>query len=413
MTSEVLAALIPNAGGGFNRINGQGFADGTGSIAHVPAGYFWFDQDENTFLWTNVSKLDLSNSGQVGRPDFGPLAQDSTLNFSITDLNAWQATDDLQWTVTNAGYVCRDVCFFPPTGATAYSHTWIHFGSAFDATKGDQQILSQLVTHSLNGWQFLTLDKSFGPAAISVPSGVIPPGVMVNASLSDLANQTVRANFSGAAFHALAPAMNPHPVSEGTLIELLVEPGKQPHAPTLLWGPRVAVFSDTSSADLSPLPVTSDLDLGDISYGNPYDSSWPTYLHYRHSVIVPYTPPGLPTGQLQANVEEFSTNLPTATAPMQPIVGPPMNPRINGVDFFQDQNGAGLTPTMQWDPPSVGSADEYQVAFCYFEGSPGGGVLFLGFSCVGSLFTAGTTVTVPPGLLQTGKYYFFTLTAIA
>jgi hypothetical protein len=410
MTHDTLAALIPNSTGGFDRLNGQGLSNGTGTVAHVPAGSFWFDLDENTFIWTSASNLDLSNAGVPGRPDVGDLTPNfSTLDFSISGLNPWQATDQLQWHVTNAGFGGDSFPFgpFPPTGATTFAPSLANFFTQFDASKGDQQVLAQLVTHSVSAWTVLTLDRVFGPVPISISGGAVIP---ISAPLSDPPRSSVRANFGGSGFQALVPTMNPSAVAGGTGIELRVEPGPTPHEP-LFWGPELAIFSTFNP--LSSTAITSDLDLGDVSYGNPFVSTWPVFLHYLNGARVSYAPPGLPAGQMGANAEIFTTTLPTASSPLQPLVGPPINASINGVDFFHDQTGVGLTPTLTWNPPTVGSASGYELAFCYFGATPGGGILFLSETCVGVLFTKITSVTVPPGLLESGKYYFVTLRSIS
>ena len=116
---------------------------------------------------------------------------------------------------------------------------------------------------------------------------------------------------------------------------------------------------------------------------------------------------------MAASAEVFTSNLPTVNSPLEPIVGPPTNASINGIDFFRDQTAVGLTPTLRWAAPTIGTANAYQVVFCYFEASSGGGVLRLEFTCIGSIQTTTTAVKVPPGILEAGKHYFVTLTAIS
>jgi hypothetical protein len=391
LSSEILAAVVPNGAGGFDRIDGRGFSDGTGSIAHVPAGFFWFDLDENTFIWTSASNLDVSLASLLGRADLGDLFPNpSALSLSISGLNPWQTTDQLQWRVTNAGFGGDGNRFEPgpSTGATTFAVSLAPFFDQLDASKGDQQVINQLVTHAVGGWQFLTLDKAFGPVPISVPDAT---PVSINAAMSDPPRSSVRANF-GSGFQSLVTAINPRAVAFSTGIELRVEPGPTPHEPSFS-GPQLAVF-DLLSTGLGVL--TSDLDLGDVCYGNPYDSSWPVFFHYLNNVSVPYAPPGLPAAQIVAGVEGYTTNLPTATSPLQPIVGPPVNLRINGVDFFQDQTAVGLMPTLQ-----------YGIGFCFFLSHPNASM------CNGFLITNTTTVTVPPGVLLAGKQYFVRVTAIS
>ena len=394
LSSDTLAAFVPNSAGGFDRIDGQGLS-WTGLIAHVPGGLFWFDQDGD-FLWTSASNLDVSSKAS-GRSDVGVLNPNSTLSFSMSGLSPWQATDQVVWNVTNAG---QGRGFAPiPTGSTTFTTLVSPYIEQLDANRGDQQVFTQLVTHSVLGWPVLTLDKSFGPIPISIPAGTV---VSITAPLSDPPRSSVRASFGGSAFQALVKAVNPRSLGWGTEFELDVEPGPTPHEP-LFSGPSLALFDILGPAGI----VTSDLDLGDVSYGNPFDSAWPVFLRYSYVVNVSYTPSGIPAAEILAGLSGFTTDLPTLNSPVQPIVGPPVDLRINGVDFFQDQTAVGLMPTLQWDPPIVGSATEYQIQFCFFLSHPNASM------CNGILITNTTTVTVPPGVLLAGKQYFVRVTAIS
>ena len=107
--------------------------------------------------------------------------------------------------------------------------------------------------------------------------------------------------------------------------------------------------------------------------------------------------------------EVITAQFPTASTPIAPLIGPALNPQINGVSLFQDQVISGATPTLSWQPPALGTASIYDIAlqqFSVVNGTPG--VQF-----IGQLYTTNTSIVVPQGLLSEGNSYCFVIESIS
>lgn len=97
--------------------------------------------------------------------------------------------------------------------------------------------------------------------------------------------------------------------------------------------------------------------------------------------------------------------VPTASAPIGPIIGVPVSPTIDGYDFVSNHTIVSLTPTLAWSAPTLGKATEYYVQI-YFISGPGLDGLW-------TFVTNGTSFVVPPGVLQPGNTYAFYIEAIS
>ena len=92
---------------------------------------------------------------------------------------------------------------------------------------------------------------------------------------------------------------------------------------------------------------------------------------------------------------------------LTPSLGPVLSPTIAGRDWFQSQAGVGVTPRLSWQPPALGIATQYEVDL--YELRLNGTATAQAF--VAALFVADPAVTIPPGLLEAGKYYVIRITA--
>jgi hypothetical protein len=99
--------------------------------------------------------------------------------------------------------------------------------------------------------------------------------------------------------------------------------------------------------------------------------------------------------------------------PFSPTLGPPRNIAVNGLSARFGLAGTGVTPTVSWQPPSIGTATHYTVDVRKLtrsvtsDGSirtnTGGG------SRVAFLETAGTSIALPPGILTADANTFYYL----
>lgn len=105
----------------------------------------------------------------------------------------------------------------------------------------------------------------------------------------------------------------------------------------------------------------------------------------------------------------MSAQLPNAATPVVPLVGPPLNPRIDGKNLFQDQVISGTSPIFSWQAPAVGTASGYRILV--YEVVVNNGTPFLDFKGNG-FYVTGTSAQLPPGVLSSGKSYTFVIQSV-
>ena len=84
---------------------------------------------------------------------------------------------------------------------------------------------------------------------------------------------------------------------------------------------------------------------------------------------------------------------------LTPRMGPPGAVRINGEDANANLVGVGLTPTVSWSAPALGTATRYQLMLIEATASAGQ----LDLRPVAQLLTRATSVRLPPGFLVPGS----------
>jgi hypothetical protein len=100
---------------------------------------------------------------------------------------------------------------------------------------------------------------------------------------------------------------------------------------------------------------------------------------------------------------------PTASNTLAPVLGTVQSPTIADRDAVTDQSGVGLTPRLQWSPPSLGTPTHYRLIFTRAVDNAG----TLEGSLAGVLYTTATDIVVPPGILTAGGTYVIRFTAYA
>lgn len=154
--------------------------------------------------------------------------------------------------------------------------------------------------------------------------------------------------------------------------------------------------------------ITTNGDLGPVSYGNPFPSKWPLFDAYRWLAYTNYTAPGATNSTpIFTLAYGFDINLPTTTHPITPLIDVVNRPSVNHKNFFVDRTGVGTTPTLRWSPPSVGTANFYSVQI-FLLGNNGGNTTK---TSIAVLDTPRTSLLVPKGLLTAGQAYVFRIRA--
>jgi hypothetical protein len=213
---------------------------------------------------------------------------------------------------------------------------------------------------------------------------------------------TFNMNLKGSTLLAMRSAVNPTIASADPYVDFQVIPG-------VAYG-AVDATGDLLWADFgSGSGLTGDVNLGSLSYNNPFPSSYPIFVAFGDDIMVNYGLTGttFPAMFLVSNYTA-TTTLPTATAPLTPLIGPPTAPRINGVSLFTSQTITTTTPTISWSAPTVGTPSTYTVSISYLVAS--------GSSTeaqqVANFTTPHTSLVLPANLLTANGTYVIEISAI-
>jgi hypothetical protein len=380
--------LVPNAAGTFDTHVGTLAQDGTFSIANVPAGPFWVKFLFNQ-IWTNSNVIDMGSRSWGGCKQESASSSGTSLQISVEGLSLQGGY--LQFAVPNE----RSGLSPPPWPSGATSLT-LNIPSnnllLFDAANGDNAYFTQLVNASYGGISFLALQQYFGPMPITIQNGL--PNTFTVTLQPRPMSSVISANIKGSAFAALYPNISRNATAANPSNNFRVDISPDMSAP----------LSNGLFLVLGSHGFSSDFDAGDIAFANPFPAEWTPYLHYQDIALQQLTPPGASSPFPVVLLNEVKTSeFPTADKPISPLVGPVLNPQINGASLFQDQVIIGTTPTLSWQPPALGPAYIYRVQvqqFVVTNGTPS--VQLSGLA----LYTTDTSMTMPPGILSSGKSYF-------
>jgi hypothetical protein len=397
------------------------------AIEGVPQGAYFLEVDQGapdsdpmgSSFWASfypfvTSTPDLS-SVRPGRGDFAAQSVDFTL--SIDGLSPWNPAppqnltgwwlggDHLSFVgsqINTSLTLAANTSL--PAGATSASKR-VPLGSSAarsglpDASKGDVEFVYQLSTSavgtgaSLGGKRVATRFARIGD--LTVPDGTSATDTL---SLAD-APQTgsLSTNIAASKWAPLLQQSNPAmvPVPGGQNLEILAYP---------VW----IAFPDLSQSLPVLLasvvsPPLLDVNYGPIAYGQFLGSPW---HEVRRLVLVASAEVPQPGTTDTRSILTFfeSWEAMPATGDPAPVLGPPLSPKIQGLDAFVAQSGVGLTPVISWSPPSLGTPTSYTVGLSAVSGTP----LYRGmlFGVYGA-----TSLQLPPGFLEKGSTYQLTISA--
>jgi Big-like domain-containing protein len=146
---------------------------------------------------------------------------------------------------------------------------------------------------------------------------------------------------------------------------------------------------------------------GTLSFGRFLPTPWHEWWEATFVAQVSY----LGTGATLPLVETAGVQRREASSDaigvVAPAVGPVLSPRMGGSDALLDAIAVGLTPTLSWSPPAVGSPTAYVVEVYRLETAGTATTSSLALRYV----TSGATVVLPPGVLEAGHTYYSKITA--
>jgi hypothetical protein len=365
------------------RYEGTTHADGTYVVPGVPMGPYTlcvpFDEVTNLCWGVEDRRWIEFEETALGSPDRpSELATISPTMLYLDIENAGTGSVEVRTPARSFS--------FPDTGAPVFSEA-IDWSTGdweqgplplIDARWGDELLVLQQEQRETDGISFSAYARGFLAAPFTQENG--QPAV-VSGSFDILPEVDLELSWNGLEFAALRGASLPpgvEPDFASTSISVLSRPALFTEH-VLPGGYAMGSVGDAPAAD-----ATLSLRLGD-PYGpgaTPLVSVM-TFALTQELVLTAFQLLTLPLADLPDGV-------------VRPQLGHVRNPRINGADALVPRSGVGLTPTLSWDPPDLGTPT-YYAAMLLSEGKSW------------LLYTQGTSVTVPPGVLTAGTQYAFSL----
>lgn len=443
------AVLIPQADGTFEATYGTSDTNGVLSFQNVPGGYFWLSLGPTYNYWTSSSAIDLSHDA-IGGPIATLSGLESTsfdLNFTVSSISVPALLQfvsvppavNITESINTAGYSSSSF-----TLGSNIDYSQVHYGFAMEdlsaslglqsgyvlaaeetvtdlqLTNGTANTITATLTPSpqaslpltINGSAWGTLFDNAAPTA-PTPSGSalalqaepFVSGVNVNSAISPGLFWTVADTSllsSGTSTSAaLAPALQSCPSGFFESISIGTDP------------------AHTAATLTLPPPITSDTDFGTINYGDPFPAAWPRVFSFCQQAAVAL--PSLTTtttvpvfGGTETETITWSYNLVNRqtiappSAAVVPLISPVQNPTLNGASLFTTATLNTRSLSLSWQKPTLGTSYGYAV---HFASLPTTGLILRTTNLV-TLFTAQTSMNVPPELLTAGQTYLIDITAL-
>jgi hypothetical protein len=403
LSAASVMALVAN-GASYTTYAGTGDATGHFTIPNVPVGpYLLFAGDGYYYrMATDTPNLDYYVRG---RPAIATTSSATNLVFNVTNLSAYhQNGDDVLYYSSNTD--AYDTIAYtgaqPTEGATTLSKTYDLNGASASnvlATTADHPILIDYVGTGTATTYVATAARSFSPAPYAQANGA---SQNVSGAFATIASTTTtgvswfRSEFHGGTVIA---DIGPSAAFDLEFSIITAQPGGLTHG----------VFA--SGVDLAQLygdSTTSNLDFGNVTYGNPFDGSWEQYLFTLVRAKFPVTAPG---ATAPATVYGWVRTMETRASSMSVhmLVSPPRALQINGQAASANLTGVTTSPTLSWTAPATGTATTYQVYVYRVSNSAGSTAR----AAVAAFYTDQTSVKVPAGLLSAGTSYQFRVMAIS
>jgi hypothetical protein len=437
-----VGAIVP---GSAIPLVGQISGDGTYYTIHnVPAGYYWLEDGPTEKHWTNTSTFDVGTDyvGQqldgnatpmpvtftsltidefsggeaiwVGsananswwapatQPTNGAISYTDTETIPASTLPALTSADDsyvleYEWGAPNNSYYEGLSLMDSGVAPSTFTYATPITGSLTHAT------LTQTLTESMTGWDALVppgepavyaapLATFFG-TYLSAQPYTTPPLAAIGGGMPSCGSLPCPTGYNG------WPAEGgPEPAT------LLNAPhdarlNGNPGPLYVAWAERCQTGEVCQGAD--PGGVA---DLVTLNFASPFPSSWPYVLWSQQetSVSLGATYSFVMYGTSAVEFSSLST-IPSSTYTVSPVVEPVTNPALNTNSIYSSASPTAPL-TLSWTAATTNGGARlagYDVQVYAFPatGAPWGDVL-------AKLYTTGTSLTIPTGLLSAGNYVF-------
>lgn len=391
-----VAALVLEDGA-WREAPGTFAEDGTFTIPDVGAGSYLLRLSSLTaaprYYAESVRSVDLGYN-DVGRPAATRAALATPVAFSITGMQPWANGDTLR--PFSTGSRLNQPPTWTAAGGAVAGDFALDFQDDLLPEAGDVMwvLQTERVGVYLPDDRLVTCYVVVRSGSVALFESVADGGsTTLSLDLAAPPQRTASANVERSAFAAMLPDMAPAGTLEITSSSVSVRAVAHGLLGVGAAGVTVAAAS---------LPTgTDDIDLGTLTYPVPFPA-WFSVVRSTQLFLTANVPAalGAPAGSLTF---VWAKNELLAGAPVnvRPSVGPARLPRIDGFDAQLAQPGVGLTPTLSWSPPSIGAATRFTVSVYEQKAQP---------ALRGTITVVGTSVVLPPGMLEEGKVYVAVIT---
>jgi hypothetical protein len=421
LTAATVTAWVPRSEGGYDAYAGEGSADGLFRVPGVPDGPVLL-QVGSRLVRTSQSVIDLGEL-MPGRPGLETvdLTQTLPLTLDLSNLAPWQAPSsttlglgdrlDVFSADANDWFWGAESALSTPLQAGAMglsgSLDLLHAANkkvpvfALDAARGDRLVVAQQsAAVSSGGIAYQATSRVFEPAPSTLAPGA--PASFAGAFVDVTRDHAVDVAWSfGTWSSALTADGNPSagPFS-GTFANRFRIVGQ---AGGLQYGTHELICKP----DFLTAAVPDGTDVfatGEMRFGMPLSGDWGAHWIASADRGVPVQV-GSRTGTFPVAIRSMGA-LGDPLVAGAPAIGLPRSPAVNGADLFTARAGVGLTPTLSWDVPAIGTADGYGVQIVDLLGSGDPPWKYVAF-----IDTPLTAIELPPGILQAGHTYLAVIRA--
>ena len=407
-----LSAFGRESSGGWTQV-GSTTMTATGFSVSAPAGDYLLGVKYPSYSYWEFFETALDGfalgANVVGRSDTLGASSQTIATFNLDGLDPWDANDYVE--LTSSGGATFKELVYPSggtslaAGATSASVSFDWYGSLSrlpDGTMGDVVYLHQDATLPIPGTEFSYQTATrFAqlPATFAVANGTTQSLDVTLAPVQETGSLSVDWRIS--AFEQYSADINPNATGVQHLLLVDATPHTLSDKPLLEPG--------TPDMVLVRLPPgMADQSFVGLPYGQFLPQFWVEYRLTSYTAALAVTAPGAAmAASFSGSIGRYDP-LPAPGAPVTPVVTPPRSPRIGSVDAFQSPAGVGTTPTVSWSLPAIGMPTSYTIKIAQPVVAASGGTTF---QTIAFLTTSGTSVSIPPGVLQKGVSYVALITA--
>ena len=392
LSTTPIEALILSNDSKFTRYPGEGTTEGLFTIFDVPKQKTYLLRVGSLYIQSAKRRLDLGFA-RLGRQDAKPIVEHTPVSTSLLNLVPWNTGHRIEMFAPNAGLSFLGALLNnPPPGATTHTGTVDFFLAQspreLDSADGDVLYVSQVAS------------RDQGPDTITevVSAAVIDNnldvenggGQLIDASMTSLAgSKKFEVSWDPAAFVDLFSSMGPGTATTTQSGSRLVASPADPSWGVLTAYPTLAGarIESTSAVTLS------------ASFESPFPSHWHQYEVDTLNAIFDLRGDGTLFATARAQTVSEPGRVSQGATPR---LSAPAMPTLDDMSMSTTLINVGMTPLVAWQPPTLGSADGYEIRI--EELSPGNRI-------AATFYTTDTSLVLPDGVLKKDGLYIAILAA--